>query len=63
MWRYQSRSKLVALGGHRISSLGKAVILCEHKNKYSAVEFKVLSRVSNVLGLKTSTEMKLIKRI
>ena len=39
----KSQAKLVAFGGHRISSLGKAVILCEHKNKYSAVEFEVLS--------------------
>ena len=34
-----------------------------HKNKYSVVEFEVLSKVSNVLGLKTRAEMKLIKRI
>ena len=59
----KSRAKLVAFGGHRMNSLGKTVILCEHKNKYIAVEFEVLSKVSNVLGLKTSTEMKLIKRI
>ena len=59
----KSHAKLVAFGGHRMSSLGKAVILCEHKKKYVAVEFEVLRRVSNVLGLKTSTEMKLIKRI
>ena len=59
----KSRAKLVAFGGHRMNSLGKTIILCEHKNKYIAVEFEVLSKVSNVLGLKTSTEMKLIKRI
>ena len=46
-----------------MNSLGKTVILCEHKNKYVTVEFEVLSKVSNVLGLKTNTEMKLIKRI
>ena len=38
-------------------------MLCEHKNKYMSVEFQILERVSNVLGLKTSTEMKLVKRI
>ena len=37
----KSKAKLVAFEGHRISSLGKAVILFEHKNMYSAVEFKV----------------------
>ena len=58
-----NRAKLVAFGGHRMDSLGKAIILCEHKNKYSAVEFEVLSKVSNVLGLKTSTQLKLVKRI
>ena len=59
----KSRAKLVTFGGHRMDSLGKAIILCEHKNKYSAVEFEVLSKVSNVLGLKTSTQLKLVKRI
>ena len=33
----KSHAKLVAFGGHRMSSLGKAVILCEHKKKYVAV--------------------------
>lgn len=46
-----------------MSSRRKAIILCEHKKKYATVEFEVLSEVSNVLGLKTRTEMKLIKLI
>ena len=39
-----------------MNSLGKAVILCEHKNKYVTVKFEVLGKVSNVLGLRTSTK-------
>ena len=58
-----SQAKLVAFGGQRIRSLGKTTIICEHKNKYYTVEFEVISNVSNVLGLKTITELKLIKRI
>ena len=59
----KSTAKLVTFGGHQINPLGRAVMLCEHKNKYMSVEFQILERVSNVLGLKTSTEMKLVKRI
>ena len=59
----KSQAKLVAFGGQRIRSLGKSNILCEHKGKYHTIEFEVVSNVSNVLGLKTITELKLIKRV
>ena len=50
----KSNAKLVAFGGHRLTSLGRATL------QSWTVEFEVLS---NVLGLKTSTEMKLVKCI
>ena len=59
----KSRSRLVAFGGHRLNSLGKATLLCEYKHKFWAVDFEVLDNASNVLGLKTSAEMKLVQRI
>ena len=59
----KSNAKLVAFGGHRLTSLGRATLMCEHKNKFWPVEFEVLNDVSNVLGLKTSAEMRLVKRI
>ena len=58
----KSQAKLVAFGGQRIRSLGKSNILCEYKGKYYPIEFEVVSNVSNVLGLKTITELKLVKR-
>ena len=56
----KSSTKLVAFGGHRLKSLGKATLLCKHKKK---IEFEVLNDVSDVLGLKTSEEMNLVQRI
>ena len=53
-------AKLIAFGGQRIRSLGKATILCKHKHKYYTTEFEIISSVSNVLGLKTITELKRI---
>lgn len=59
----KSQAKPVAFGGQRIRSLGKSNILCEHKGKYHTIEFEVVSNISNVLGLKTITELKLVKRV
>ena len=59
----KSQAKLVAFGGQRIRSYGKAIILCEHKSKYYPIEFEVISNVSNVLGLQTITELKLVKPV
>ena len=55
--------RLVAFGGHRLKSCGKATLLCEHKNKYWPVEFEVLEDVTNVLGLKTCEELQLVKQV
>ena len=60
----KSRAKLTAFGGHRVSACGKTMMVCEYKGKYIPVELEVVKQdVPSVLGLKTSTEMKLVKRI
>ena len=59
----KSKARLVAFGGHRRKSCGKLTLLCEHKDKYRPVEFEVLKNVTDVLGLKTCEEMKLVQRI
>ena len=59
----ESKARLVAFGGHRLKSCGKLTLLCEHKDKYRPVEFEVLKDVTDVLGLKTCEEMKLVQRI
>ena len=46
-----------------LKSRGKLTLLCEHKNKYRPIEFEILDNVTNVLGLKTCEEMRLVKRI
>ena len=60
----KSRAKLTAFGGHKIRACGKTVIACEYKEKYTPVEFEVVEQhVPSVLGLKTCTEMGLVRRI
>ena len=59
----KSKAKLVAFGGRRLTSRGKGTLLCKYRNKFWPVQFEVLDDVSNVLGLKTNTEMRLVKRI
>jgi hypothetical protein len=56
----KSNARLIVFGGHRLKS---ALLLCEHKSKLWPVEFEVLENVSNVLGLKASTELKLVQRV
>ena len=41
----------------------KAIILCEHKKFFYPTEFQVVHGLPNVLGLKSSTELNIIKRI
>ena len=54
----------MAFGGHRINTCGKTTLTCEYKGKYTLVEFEVVKQdVPNVLGLKTCTEMKMVKHI
>ena len=59
----KSNARLVAFGGHRIVPFGKATLLCEHKKKLHPIQFQVVGNVPNVLGLKTSTELNIIKRV
>ena len=59
----KSRNKLVAFGGQRLNTRGKVTLLCQCKQKFWPVEFEVLNNVSNVLGLTTSSEMRLVQRI
>ena len=60
----KSRTKLVTFGGHKMKACGKANIVCEHKHKFTVVEFEVVKQdVPNVLRLKTCKEMKLVQRI
>jgi plasmid maintenance system killer protein len=59
----RSRSKLVTFGGHKITPKGKTQIVCEHKNRLTVVEFEVVNEGQNILGLKSSIDMKLVKRI
>jgi hypothetical protein len=55
--------RLVTFGGQHITPVGKAVLLCEHKNKFRPIEFEVVENVSNVLGLGTCEELGLVKRV
>ena len=59
----KSHSKLVSFGGNRIKPCGKATLTCEHKNWFAVIEFKVVKGCQNLLGLKTSTELGLVKRV
>ena len=59
----KSNARLVAFGGHRIMPSGKVTLLCEHKKRLYPIQFEVVDGVPNVLGLKTSTELNIIKRV
>ena len=58
-----SQLQIQTCGGHRLNSIGRTTLLCEYKDKYWPVEFKVINNVSDILGLNTCVEMQLIKRI
>ena len=57
----KSKAKLIAFSGHQLPYIGKVTLLCEYKKKFFPVEFEVVDDVADVLGLKTSTEMKLVR--
>ena len=59
----KSHTRLITFSGHKIKSHGRARLLCEHKNRYTVAEFEIVKGCQNVLGLKTITDMKLVKRI
>jgi len=58
----KSHTKLVAFRGHQLNACGKAVMSCQYKGKHYPVEFEVVDeQVPNILGLKTCTQMKLVR--
>ena len=59
----KSKAKLTAFGRQRLEPRGKATLLCEYNCQFWPINFEVLDGVSNVLGLRTSEEMGLIKRV
>ena len=60
----KSRAKLVAFGGHKLTTCGKRTLLCEHKKRIIPIEFQVVDQdVPSILGLETSTKLKLVQRI
>ena len=60
----KSTTKLVAFGGHRLVTCGKATMLCQYNGKKYKVEFEILDQdVPSILGLPTAIELNLIKRI
>jgi len=38
----KSNAKLVAFGGHKLTSLGKTISLCEYKWKFWTAAFEIL---------------------
>ena len=60
----KTRTKLVAFGGHKLNPCGKAHILCEYKGRYRVLEFMIVDgNVQNVLGKRSCSELKLVKRV
>ena len=60
----KTRMKLVAFGGHKLNSCGKAHILCEYKGWYRVLEFVIVDgNVQNVLGKRSCSELTLVKRV
>ena len=59
-----SSANLIAFGGQKLRTCGKAKILCPHNGNHYLVKFEVIDHtVLNILGLVTSTEMNLVQRI
>ena len=60
----KTRTKLVAFGGHKLNPCGKAHLLSEYKGRYRVLEFMIVDgSVQNVLGKKSCSELKLVKRV
>lgn len=60
----KSRVKLISYSGHKLNSMGKAILLVGTKNKFSPVEFQVVDhKAQPVLGLQTCLDLQLIKRM
>ena len=60
----KSTANLMAFGGQKLATCGKAIIPCQHNGKQYDIEFEVLNLdVPSILGLPTSMKLNLIKRI
>ena len=60
----KSQTRLVTFGGHKIQACGKITLACEHKGRYTPARLEVVEQhVPSILGLKTCTEMNVIKRV
>ena len=60
----KSTANLMAFGGHKLATCGKATIPCLHNGKQYDIEFEALDLdVPSILGLPTSIKLNLIKRI
>ena len=61
---HRTGTKLVAFGGHQLYPCGKVHILTEYKGRYTVLEFLIVDgKVQNVLGKRSCSELKLIKRV
>ena len=61
-----SSASLVAFGGHKLCTCGRAKIPCQHKDDHYLIEFEVIDHdddVPNILGLVTCIEINLVQRI
>ena len=59
-----SRSKLVSYSGHEIKTIGKTDVVVLYQDRYHVMEVQVVEGdVMPVVGLKTATELNLVKRL
>ena len=60
----RSRSKLVSYSGHEIKTIRKTDVVVLYQDRYHVMEVQVVERdVMPVVGLKTATELNLVKRL
>lgn len=60
----KSKTRLVSYSGHRISTLGKAVLTITHKGKFYATPFHIVDRnVVTIIGSQSSLDMDMVKRV
>ena len=60
----KSTANLVAFGGHKLNTTGKASIQCQYRGKQYTIEFKVIDQdVPCILGLSICIEMNVVQRI
>ena len=60
----KSTANLVAFGGHKLNTCGRAVIQCHYGGNHYTVEFEVINQnVPCILGLNTCIDMNLVQRI